>query len=393
MKKNYISYLITLIATIFIITGCGENANSDISDTYTDIPMTDTITDTMTAPQTKVPVITPIEPELNTAATIETQPTITPDIDTETFITTTIETETVTYNSFGTTDDILTACSTPAQCETNFDACRVDVNSTHNPYDVIWDYGEAYKEYVKACDWSLVFDTDYYMATFPMLAELYHYDETLLLEHFQTVGIHEGRQGSSTFNFYAFKMNSDCPNYENTYAAYYIDYMLNYDSYQNVNTVYLINDETYLQYDFVLTATQKQELEWVNKYRQEANVNNIYIYSELCNFANLRGYTNVHDDFYAHEWFEANDFSNAAKYAQILCEHYVCISENCIERSWHDLAGNHIFANDYKASKSHYEAMISTEYVGIGISNVYYNETTHRSCQFDTFIGNIDDTL
>ena len=379
MKKNYKSYLLALIATIFIFTGCGENANSVMTDTNTDIPITATTTETLT----EIPVTTTVETEITAAVTNEAKPTITEPI----------QTETVIANNFGTTEDILAACSTQANCETNFDACRVDVNSTHNPYDVIWDYGEAYNEYVKACDWSLVFDANYYIATFPMLAELYHYDEALLLEHFQTVGVHEGRQGSANFNFYAFRMNSDCPNYEKVYAAYYIDYMLNYDSYQNVNTVNIINDETYLQYDFVLTATQKQELNWVNKYRHEVNVDNLYIYSELSNFANLRSYVNAHDDFYAHEWFEYNDFENGKKYAAILCDNYVCISENCIERDWHDLSGSHIFANDYKASKSHYEAMISTEYAGIGISNVYYNETTHRSCQFDTFIGNIDDNL
>lgn len=60
-------------------------------------------------------------------------------------------------------------------------------------------------------------------------------------------------------NFYAFRMNSECPDYERVYAAYYFDYMLNYDLYKNVNTVNIINDETCLQYDFILTATQKQE--------------------------------------------------------------------------------------------------------------------------------------
>lgn len=53
---------------------------------------------------------------------------------------------------------------------------------------------------LNACDWSLVFDADYYKKAFPMLAVQYHQDNALLLEHFQTVGIHEGRQGSANFN-------------------------------------------------------------------------------------------------------------------------------------------------------------------------------------------------
>lgn len=83
----------------------------------------------------------------------------------------------------------------------------MDVNSTVNPYDVIYDYGKDYDAFTAACDWSLEFDADYYMSTFPTLALQYHNDKNLLLKHFQTVGIHEGRQGKESFNVGAYKGN------------------------------------------------------------------------------------------------------------------------------------------------------------------------------------------
>lgn len=72
---------------------------------------------------------------------------------------------------------------------TDWAAFEVDMENGHNPYDVEWDYGELYDVYIEKSDWSLVFDADFYEEAFPALAFLYHYDEKLLLEHFQTVGI------------------------------------------------------------------------------------------------------------------------------------------------------------------------------------------------------------
>ena len=72
---------------------------------------------------------------------------------------------------------------------TDWAAVEVDMENGHNPYDVEWDYGELYDVYIEKSDWSLVFDADFYEEAFPALAFLYHYDEKLLLEHFQTVGI------------------------------------------------------------------------------------------------------------------------------------------------------------------------------------------------------------
>ena len=49
-------------------------------------------------------------------------------------------------------------------------SCVVDMRGGKAAYDVDWDYGADYQEQVSLCDWSKVFDVEYYMDTFPMLA-------------------------------------------------------------------------------------------------------------------------------------------------------------------------------------------------------------------------------
>lgn len=117
------------------------------------------------------------------------------------------ETATITVN--GSIDYIKKICGLKSDVETDITICVVDVYDKHNPYDVVYNYGVDYNSFVKACDWSLVFDADYYMEQFPMLAAQYHNNKALLLEHFQTVGIHEGRRGSANFNVGAYKANCD----------------------------------------------------------------------------------------------------------------------------------------------------------------------------------------
>ena len=53
-------------------------------------------------------------------------------------------------------------------------SCVVDMRGGKAAYDVDWDYGADYQEQVSLCDWSKVFDVEYYMDTFPMLALQYH---------------------------------------------------------------------------------------------------------------------------------------------------------------------------------------------------------------------------
>ena len=61
-----------------------------------------------------------------------------------------------------------------------------------------------------------------------MLAYQYHYDKDLLIRHFQTVGVHEGRQGNAGFNVadYMAKCAPDARElYGDCYAAYYFHFM------------------------------------------------------------------------------------------------------------------------------------------------------------------------
>lgn len=149
----------------------------------------------------------------------------------------------------------------------------VDEENGHNPYDVEWDYGELYDAYVEEADWSLVFDGDFYMEAFPALALLYHYDEKLLLEHFQTVGIHEGRQGNKAFNVAAYQKNCKKvlrDTFGDHYECYYFYWMLNQDSQKGVTT----SGKNYpLQLGVKMTSMQAEEFKKVNKYRAEAGVN------------------------------------------------------------------------------------------------------------------------
>lgn len=296
---------------------------------------------------------------------------------------------TISVNKFGSIEDILKVCSTRATCETNFDVCTVDVFSKDNPYDVIWDYGDEYNAYIEACDWSLVWDYNYYIKTFPVLAELYHYDKDLLLRHFQTVGVHEGRQGCADFNFDAFMMNSDCPNYKDAYAAYYFDYMLNYDSYKNVNTVRKNNGKpVYTQYDTVLTAMQNQELVYVNKYRKEVNVNDVIAHGEMMNLANLRAYINVHDGYEAHDWAKMNNGKNFQRLAIMIDENFINIAENAVYGYISTMKPYDIYAHNYRNSPEHYTTMVNDIYDIFGTSNVYYGEEFADAYQFDVFMDN-----
>ena len=216
-----------------------------------------------------------------------------------------------------------------------------------------------------------------------MLATLYHNDKALLLEHFQTVGIHEGRQGSAKFNIGAYKANCDSKirkAFGDNYEGYYFYYMLNYKTEKSVKTTGNYKN----QYKQIMTACQAAELEGVNNYRDEVNIADIAFNSELTAFANYRAYLNAHDDYRSHEWFRnptnksfiidfCNDFNaesigeNTAYYKN-RCNHY----------------GETFYAG-YRTSEPHYKAMIDAKYDLIGLSNVYYSCEDNFTNHFQTF--------
>lgn len=286
-----------------------------------------------------------------------------------------------------TLDNINRICSLQAKCETELSACVIRTEKDHNPYDVAWDYGEEYQMLVDACDWSLVFDVDFYKATFPMLAVQYHDDDALLLEHFQTVGIHEGRQGSKDFNVGAYYYN--CNNevykaFEKNWASYYIYYMLNHQKEASINTVTSDKGkEVYRQYKMVLTKTQQLELSHINGYREEVGADDVIIDAELTAFANFRAYLNSHDGYKAHDWAE-NDNERLRSYLDIMgnwssfAENTVTVHNNATTKDW---------AEKYRNSEKHYNAMVNTKYCYVGCSNAYYGGNV--TSQFDVYLKNL----
>ncbi len=287
--------------------------------------------------------------------------------------------------------DIADACSTQATCETDKNECVIEFSDEENPYDVYYDYGEEYEKYIDACDWDLVFDADYYAETFPMLALQYHNDADQLLKHFQTVGVHEGRQGSKDFNVGAYLQNCDAKVYrafKTNYAAYYIYYMLNYDSEKNVNTRTADNGKTvYQQYTAVLTWLQQKELDRINGYREDEGADPVVFDSELAAYANYRTYNNAVEGYEAHDWLEENT-ALASSYFTDAFGVWNHAGENTVTGTTRNIK-----CPDYRQSKEHYEGMISPVYNYVGISNRNWSEETNINSQFDVYIDTLTDAL
>lgn len=285
-------------------------------------------------------------------------------------------------------NEIKGICGTKAACEVNLDKCYVDVNTSENPYDVIYDYGEEYQAYIDLCDWSLVFDVDYYKKTFPMLATLYNDDELLLLKHFQTVGIHEGRQGSESFNVGAYANN--CPAYvkdafADNYEGYYIYYILNYDKQNEIDTLSAPDVDLKTQYKVINTAMQNLELRRVNDYREAVGVDDVTMISEANALANYRAYINSFYYIRGHEWAK-NNTDEIWKYVKYVTgSQYGCYGENNVHTYYVKGSSNcrKNFARLYYNSPEHRDAMLSEKYNLIGVSNSYIEN--NKGEQFDVF--------
>lgn len=311
-----------------------------------------------------------------------------------------VQISTTSAPKFGSLEDIAAAASTKAACETykGRKESYIDTKSEVNPYDVIYNYGEAFDAYVDACDWSLVFDADYYMSTFPMLALQYHYDEELLLMHFQTVGIHEGRQGSEDFNVGAYMSN--CKSkiskaFEDNYAAYYIYYMLSYRIEKKVDTVNAKDGSSVeQQYTMVLTWYQQNELKDVNRYRENAGSDPVKFDSELAAFAAYRGYLNANDGWKAHDWLlDANNYDNVIAIINKMASTGFHLQENNCEWFARTARYSKFCAESYYNSMDHREAMNNPNNVCIGISGVVVNSETNDQSEFDIYLDSHINTV
>lgn len=296
----------------------------------------------------------------------------------------------------------------------------VDTEDEHNPYDLTWRYGPVnakskskqkeavedpewdalYRSYVDACDWSLVFDADYYKKAFPMLAKLYHENDELLLEHFQTQGVHEGRQASAAFNVAAYMENCGedlVEAFGEDYECYYFYYMLNQDTQGGVDTAN--KGGVYPRWlTLELSLQQSTEHEKVNSWRKIDGADPVELDPEVIAFANYRAWHDAEHNFLAHDWTKNPNTSNDVNDCldRTGREHF---AENTIKWLHKSSKGRYEnFAFKYAVSPEHRESMTSEKYFYSGYSNPYWSDNpdnplavgenagrTGYACQFDLF--------
>ncbi len=282
-------------------------------------------------------------------------------------------------------------CSVQADVETDRSACVIDVRTAGNPYDVVWDYGYHYDDIVSYCDWSMVFDADYYMAQFPVLAYQYHYDEDLLLRHFQTVGVHEGRQGSASFNVaeYMTKCPEDVKSlFGDCYAAYYF-YWMRAETDRDMD---VSGNGQPRQMTAVMTTMQRYELKQVNALREKLGVEPLVFDSELAAFGNFRAWVDATEDWEMHEWLHEN-VAEVNKIVKMFSG--VDVGENTVKHYWKRPVN---WYELYYNSKPHRAAMTNPDNVYIGCSNAYLGDCEHKGkemvmVELDMFAGDLSTTL
>lgn len=281
----------------------------------------------------------------------------------------------------------------------------VDTESSHNPYDLTWRYGTEvntlrrclddpewdalYRSYVDACDWSLVFDADWYKNAFPMLAKLYHDDDALLLEHFQTQGVHEGRQASAGFNVAAYMENcgkSVADTFGDDYECYYFYYMLNHGTEKAVDAGN-DQDEYSLWLTVELSLPQAIEHANVSSYRREDGVDPVEVHPELVALANYRAWYDAEHNMYGHDWCKMDETRGD--------------SDDCFDRTslptwsentdkWYHTSLKARFAGfytHYRLSESHNEAMTRATQRWSGYSNPYISDNPDNTGKGDEKTG------
>ena len=256
--------------------------------------------------------------------------------------------------------------------------CVVDVDEGENPYDVTWDYGELYDAFVREVDWDLLFDGDYYIRTFPALAHLYHKDKALLLKHFQTVGIHEGRQGCEDFNVAAYQKNCDekvRKAFGDNYECYYFYYAMNQKTQKEAVTT----GSEKKQLTVKLTHMQQKEFDKINEYREEVGAAPLEYDAELSALACYRAYIDALEDWDAHDWLNAKENE-----AEIYGMMDMIVTDRWSENTVHGYQSTKDYAlrqgpssswyYNYRHSEDHYKAMINVDFHYVGSANCYVSE-------------------
>ena len=300
-------------------------------------------------------------------------------------------------------EDIAQLIGMKAEVEKHRRDCVVDVDKGENPYDVIWDYGELYDAFVQEVDWNLLFDGDYYIRNFPALAHLYHKDKALLLQHFQTVGIHEGRQGCEDFNVAAYQKNCDAKIREafgDSYECYYFYYAMNQKTQKGIVTT----GSEKKQLTTKLTYMQQAELDRINQYRAEVGVAPLEYDAELSALACYRAYVDALEDWDAHDWIEAAENQDEIN-GMIEMIRADLWGENTVHgyprtKEYALLQGpSTAWYINYRYSQDHYDAMIAKKYHYVGSANCYIsdyekNNSSHPNAgavyvHYDVFVPNL----
>ena len=161
--------------------------------------------------------------------------------------------------------------------------------------------------------------------------------------------------------------------------------MLNHASEQGVESAGTYGKDP-LWLDLELTLAQSEELRRANKYREEVGADPLVLDPENIAFANYRAWYNAVISLRGHGWLDDLQNKDVDVVFDILGVSH--LGENTITKSGTAHARSSIgaYALYYKASQSHYEAMVDTRYVCLGVSHQYYNGDTGWMAQFDTFL-------
>lgn len=276
---------------------------------------------------------------------------------------------------------------------------QIEIDGSENPYGLSWQYrpseeyrkdsrlNKLYGDYVAACDWGLVFDVEFYKAAFPMLALQYDNNDKLLTEHFQTVGIREGRQGCEGFNLAAYMENCSGEIKEafgDDYECYYFYYMLNHAAEKSIDT-----GNTGKSYPVWLSVEMSQyqrcEFNKVNEYREEVGAPPLTADPELMAFASWRAWYDTVNEMYAHDWMQEETETLDSYLGKMGLTYY---GENTVKS--YDAAPNQYVsmgqtAYKYRNSEAHYEAMVRSSNLYFGCSDIYYSGEHTMAAQFDLF--------
>lgn len=401
MNKNMKQTLTTLLMVVLLgsfLTGCGKPASSTPNrptKSYAPQQQTPYITDsnktgTKQQPNHAEPVPESTTPKVD-SATASAQPSEKPSTPAEQAPAKALGSVEAVKELRGLMGSWTKAGGCPGKYQ-------VWVEKAEIPCGLVWEYLPAkgtapddrlenlYQAHVDACDWSLVFDVEFYKEAFPMLALQYDYDDGLLAQHFQTVGVHEGRQGSENFNVSAYMANCDESVREafgSSYECYYFYYMLNQGTEKSVGAR---NDGSHPAWTAVqLSRYQKAELDEVNRYREEAGVGPVSADPELMALASWRAWHDVSTGTEAHDWMTQNRKVLNGYMEQMDIFEY---AENTTKVK--DARDNRYqaflqAAVYYKESQSHYEAMVDPQYASFGCSDLYFSDANTMLAQFDLF--------